>query len=166
MTRRAERCKCLAHRRCKHTTVLASPRPVWWGAKPPYAPAARAASPQREAGLGRGAAPSPPAHLALGAGPLRVPGTSLSLENRRGACQALAGARVPDPVSLELCSVVGQGDGVSTACGCPPAPRQCRGAVVNHPLARPPDGLSTPPAGGVWARVVVHGGRDCYKRHF
>ena len=76
----------------------------------PYAPSpgAHAQSPQRGRGLGRGVAPfPPPAHLALGAGPLRVPGTSLSLANRGtpGPGRS-AGSRTP-----WLCfKLVGQGD--------------------------------------------------------
>lgn len=124
----------------------------------PYAPPAHAGKvSQGEAGLGCGARPLSPRHLGPRGRGAPHPNPSL-LENRRGP--GLAGARAP--AFLELCSVVRQGDGASTACGCPPAPRQGRGAVVNHPLARPKGTGCPRPRRGVWARVVVHGGRERY----
>lgn len=129
---------------------------MWWGSAPTPRPLTRAKSAREKRAWGA-ERPLSPRHLGPRGRGAPHPNPSL-LENRRGP--GLAGARAP--AFLELCSVVRQGDGASTACGCPPAPRQGRGAVVNHPLARPKGTGCPRPRRGVWARVVVHGGRERY----
>lgn len=164
MAQRAERCKCFAHRRC-NTLQSCYARPVWWGAKPPYAPArSRGPSHQRGRGLGGGADPLPAPVWPSGQGALRTPGHPLSLENRRGSARASPGRGLPYPLALFQ---LGRASPRWAASGCPRGARQGRGAVGSPPLARPPRGTGCPrPLRGGWARWAVHGGRDCYKRHF
>ena len=128
------RCNTL-HRRC---------RLCGWA--PPNNPGAHAPSQQRGTGLGRGAAPSPSPTLGTRSGGAPHPRPP-PLTGKQGHAQASPGRGFPAPVSLELCSLVGQAPGGQRSC--PRGARQGRGAVGKHPWARPKGtGCPRPRRGG------------------